>query len=237
MRSRRLCHFNDGYCYDIVGMQHHPCSITRAAQIACDCTQISQETVRRSANCYFFGLHDRFVASPENVTDEDIEEELSSERGHSHSSPSSLIHDKAFQLAARSFVGEHAYIKGDPNLTVCKFAEWVNTTYSNNAHPETTHRWLYELGFSRVHHQKGVYFDGHDRSDVQYRNQFLATMKELDKRTTTFNGSVPDLQEGQRLLILLYSRRCLMLGSTFIGGNLLCTYPYWRNKFNQSQHQ
>ena len=72
------------------------CSITRAAQIACDCTQFSQETVRRWANCYFVGLHDRFVASPENVTDEDIEEELSSERGHSHSSPSSLIHDEAF---------------------------------------------------------------------------------------------------------------------------------------------
>ena len=96
---------------------------------------------------------------------------------------------------------EHAYIKGEPNLTICKFAEWVNTTYSTNVHPETTRKWLYELGFSRVHHQKGVYFDGHDRSDVQYRNQFLATMKELDKRTITFNGSVLDLQEGQRPLI------------------------------------
>ena len=47
-----------------------------------------------------------------------------------------------------------------------------------------------------------MYFDGHDRSDVvQYRNHFLATMKELDKRTITFNGSVPHLQEGQRPLI------------------------------------
>ena len=92
--------------------------------------EVQKATVRRWANCYFVGLHDRFVASPENVTDEDIKEELSSERGHSHSSPSSLIHDEAFQLAARSFVREHAYIKGEPNLTVCKFAEWVNTTYS-----------------------------------------------------------------------------------------------------------
>ena len=177
------------------------CSITHAAQIASECTQLSQETVHRWANCYFVGLHDRFVASPENVTDEDIEEELSSERGHSHSSPSSLIHNEAFQLAARSFVREHAYIKGEPNLTVCKFAKWVNTTYSTNVHPETARRWLYKLGFSRVHHQKGLYFDGHDRSDVQYRNHFLATVKELDKRTITFNGSVPHLQEGQRPLI------------------------------------
>ena len=60
------------------------CSITHAAQIASECTQFSQETVRRWANCYFVGLHDRFVASPENVTDEDIEEELSSERGQLH---------------------------------------------------------------------------------------------------------------------------------------------------------
>ena len=57
------------------------------------------------------------MASPENVTDEDIEE-VSSERGHSHSSPSCLIHDEAFQLASRSFVREHAYIKGEQERRV-----------------------------------------------------------------------------------------------------------------------
>ncbi len=174
-------------------------------------TQFSQETIRRWATSYFVGLHDKFMASPENVTDEDLEEELSSERGHSHTSPSSLIHDEAFRLAARTFVREHAYIKGEPNLTVSTFADWVHTTYRSKIHVETARRWLLELGFSRVHHQKGVYFDGHDRSDVvKYRNEFLAKMEDLDTRTISFDGNTPQLEEGQRPLI-----RVVHDGSTF----------------------
>ena len=143
------------------------------------------------------------VTSPENVTDEAIEEEeLSSECGHRHSSPSSLIHDKEFQLAAREFVREHSFFKGEPNLTISKFTEWVTSTYKYNLHQETARRWLYDLGFSRVHHQKGVYFDGHDRSDVvAYRNDFLDKMEKFDRKSITYDGTVPELEEGDRPLI------------------------------------
>ena len=177
-------------------------NITSAAQTASECTQFSPETVRRWATSYFIELYDLFETSPENVTDEVIEEELSSERGHSHSSPSSLIHEEDFQLAARTFVCENAYIKGEPNMTVAKFAEWVATSYNTKVHPETARRWLYELGFSRVHHQKGVYFDGHDRADVvAYRNSFLAQMEELDKKSISYDGKTPELEEGELPLI------------------------------------
>ena len=48
------------------------------------------------------------------------------------------------------------------------------------------------LGFSRVQHQKGVYFDGHDREDVVlYRNIFLTTMEDLDKKSLTCDNNTP----------------------------------------------
>lgn len=97
---------------------------------------------------------------------------------------SSLIHDEAFQLEAQSFVREHAYKKGEPNLTVAAFREWIGTTYQTKVHEETAPRWLAILGFSQVHHQKGVYFDGHDRDDVvQYRKDFLAKLERLDEKS------------------------------------------------------
>ena len=51
-----------------------------------------------------------------------------------------------------------------------------------------------ELRFSKVHHQKGVYFDGHDRDDVvSYRNYFLTTMAEFDKKSLTCDVTTPEL--------------------------------------------
>ena len=179
-------------------------SITSAAQIAAECTQFSQVTVRRWAMSFFVELQEMFQ-SPDNVTDELIEDQLSSERGHGHTSPSSLIHDEDFRLAARAYVRENAYIKGEPNLTVAKFATWIETTYNAKLHTETARRWLYDLGFTRVHHQKGVYFDGHDRSDVvEYRTNFLATMAELDKKSITYEGNVPELEDELPLIRVVH---------------------------------
>ena len=69
-----------------------------------------------------------------------------------------------------------------------------------NIHDSTARRWLFKLGFSRIHHQKGVYFDGHDRDDVvKYRNTFLEKMGELDNKSLTRNR--PELGAGERPLI------------------------------------
>ena len=136
------------------------------------------------------------------MSNETIESELSSERGVHHSNPSSLIHDEQFKLAARQYVRENSYKKGEPNLTIGKFSEWVETAYNMKIHHETARRWLHELGFSRVHHQKGVYFDGHDRSDVVAdRMEFLEKMEELDKKSISFNDQIPELPNGEKPLI------------------------------------
>ena len=80
--------------------------ITTAARIASDYTQFPERTIRKWAFSFFVGLHNVFQISPENVTNETIETELSSERGACHSCPSSLIHDEEFQIAARTCAGE-----------------------------------------------------------------------------------------------------------------------------------
>ena len=82
------------------------------------------------------------------------------------------------------------------------FADWIHSTYDTRIHDATARRWLAELGFSRTHHQKGVYFDGHDRDDVVlYRNQFLQKLDELDKISLTYDGTTPHLNDGERALI------------------------------------
>ena len=63
-------------------------------------------------------------------------------------------------------VHKNANKKGEQNLTCKMFAEWIAAEYNVNVHEETARRWLQKLGFSRMHHQKGVYFDGHDQEDV-----------------------------------------------------------------------
>ncbi len=105
-------------------------------------------------NCYFNSLFHTLSVAPDNVTDQDIEDELSSDRGHGATHLTSLIHE-TFQLESRTFVREHAYNKGEPNLTVQAFADWIDSTYQTKVHTETAHRWLGVLGFSQVHHQKG----------------------------------------------------------------------------------
>ena len=104
---------------------------------------LSKETIRKWTSSYF---SDMIATNSESVTDEMIEQELSSERGHGLSSPSSLIHDEEFQLSARKYVREFSYVKGEPNLTVQQFTEWVESTYHITVHPETSRRWLHELG-------------------------------------------------------------------------------------------
>ena len=46
------------------------------------------------------------------------------------------------------------------------FAEWIHREYDTKIQDRTAHRWLAKLGFSQLQHQKGVYFNGHERADV-----------------------------------------------------------------------
>ena len=88
---------------------------------------------------------------------------------------------------ATRYIRENANVKGQPNLTVGKFCQWVNddllpnTTlepgFPRKIAVETARKWMHELGFSVVTKKKGTFVDGHERDDVvEYRNTFLRRM-------------------------------------------------------------
>ena len=141
------------------------------------------------------------ICNPEDVSDEDIEDILASSRGLCLPKDQ-LVCDEGFQSEARSFVRSKSCIKGEPNLTVSMFQDWVLSKYKVKISDVTAWRWLHRLGFSRKHHQKGVYFDGHDRDNVVVNiNKFLECMKELDKKTLVPGKACPVLGPNERPLI------------------------------------
>ena len=120
-----------------------------------------------------------------------------------------MINDEVFCLAAREYVKKNACKKGEPNLTSKMFSEWVQTEYNTNIGEQTARRWLLRLGFSRMHHQKGVFFDGHERDAVvAYRNEFLTKMDEFDKKSLTCHGDTPILDAGERPFIRVVHDEC-----------------------------
>ena len=99
---------------------------------------------------------------------------LPSSHGQHTSRLESVVDDESFALATRSFVHTHACQKGQPNMIDKMFADWLKVEYSQVVHETTAHCWLHHLGFNRIHHQKVVYFDGHDREDVvAYRGRIV----------------------------------------------------------------
>ena len=124
----------------------------------------------------------------ENITDEDIDDILSSDRGTASPCFNSLVLDEQFQNDARIFVHQNACKKGEPNHKAEMFAEWVKSVHNKEISVTTANRWLHKLGFSHTHHQKGVYFDGHERGDVvEYRNSYISQLAEMDKITICKN--------------------------------------------------
>ncbi len=70
-----------------------------------------------------------------------------------------------------------------PNLKVEMFRCWIENEHKRKISKETVRKWLHILGFTQVNHQKGVYFDGHERDDVvAYRQLFVDQLSELDRR-------------------------------------------------------
>ena len=138
-------------------------SVSEAAHTAADVTGFNHEVIRRWASFFFC------VAALNQPSDEIEEEviaiELASQRGRCID-PTSLVNSEDFKINARKFVRQNAYKKGEPNMTVNVFRMWVETAYNVKIVNETARLLLHRLGFSQKHHQKGVYFDGHERSDV-----------------------------------------------------------------------
>ena len=105
-----------------------------------------------------------------------------------------LWSDEALNRKAARHIHENASVKGQPNLTVSQFCQWVNDDLLPNEtlEPgffrkisiETAQSGWSELGFSVVR-KKGTYVDGHEREDViDYRKTFLRRYSSHDGSTT-----------------------------------------------------
>ncbi|THU76463.1 hypothetical protein K435DRAFT_704834 [Dendrothele bispora CBS 962.96] len=108
-------------------------------------------------------------------------------------------------------------------VTPCIFCRHINGTLfptlgikpKNPVSLRTARRWLIKLGWSYSLVKKGVYMDGHERSDVvRYRqDKFLPAMLEFERCMTKYVWDMdkqeleqiaPDLREGERELIPLF---------------------------------
>ena len=96
-----------------------------------------------------------------------------------------LMTDEQFRDQALEWVRANNNITGKKNMIASDFCSWVNSTLlpvAKRYHPNlpakindrTAVRWLYLLGFEPISSKKGVYIDGHERSDViEYREVYL----------------------------------------------------------------
>ena len=99
-------------------------------------------------------------------------------------------------MEASKFVRSSSCKKGEPNLTVGDFWQWMS--YKVTVCWDTARRWLQILGFFQRNHKKGVFFDGHERDDVIInRGMFLDKLLELDKRAVAPSLPLPELQPYQ----------------------------------------
>ena len=99
----------------------------------------------------------------------------------------------------RAFVNEKAYRKGKLNLTTDRFCKWVNDSFGVVIALKIGRQWLHHLGFSSIYnHQKGVFFDGHERDDVTvYRAELLEKLAKLDETTITPSQPCPNTVDSE----------------------------------------
>ena len=169
--------------------------------MAADVTGASTRSVRRWANAF---IESMVGISPDAVTDEAITGLLSFEMWRTKASwQRSLINDKEFRLKVKEYVRSHTHRRGEPNLTANMFLSWIQETYHVDVCAETARLWLYNLGFSQTHHHKGMYFDGHERDDVQYRHKFFQKLDDLDRRCE-YGNHPPQLLENEKPIVIVH---------------------------------
>lgn len=126
----------------------------------------------------------------------------------------SIISDETTQNICRQ------WLRSQKSNTISgkSFSEWVNS----HVHRElglpapveiterTATRWLHVIGYSLDDAtKKGMYLDGHERTDVvEYRKRFLKEMEVHEKRMPQYEGDnmemkMPPLPEGARPLVMV----------------------------------
>lgn len=114
--------------------------------------------------------------------------EAAETRGRKHAA---FRDDEELCRRARQWVREHSHVKGQPNMRIPDFCNWVNSDLLPSVHlvpgfprqisQSTARTWLEELGFQFLDYSKGTYVDGHERDDVvAYRKDYLAELRQLE---------------------------------------------------------
>ena len=103
-----------------------------------------------------------------------------------------VIEDEEFKEMALTWIRSNSSVKGRPNMTAANFRSWVVSVLLPQVklhHPQvpssisdrTAVRWLHQLGFEPASTKKGVFIDGHERSDVvEYRKLYLRKLEILE---------------------------------------------------------
>ena len=118
-------------------------------------TGYQSEVIRRWAvACFrdFFGG----ISNIDDITDEILTSEFSSDQGRHSKVRGSLVENEDFKVDAQTYVHENGYVKGKPNLTALKFALWVKEEWGIDVCEETARSWLHKLGFSYKQFSKGL---------------------------------------------------------------------------------
>ena len=91
---------------------------------------------------------------------------------------------------AEQYIRSNPSVKGQPNLTIAKFCQWVNEHFLPNqtlepgfprkiSH-ETACTWMDQMGFAVVRAKKGAFVDSHKCQEiVKYHKRFLRIMVAL----------------------------------------------------------
>ncbi len=109
----------------------------------------------------------------------------------------------------RTWNRSNSSVKGRPNLTVVTFRSWMVSVPLPQVrlqvslhHPDgTAVSWLHQLGFEPASTKKGVFIDGHVRSDVvDYRKLYLRKLETLETTHAPPHPVTDELAtyEGQR---------------------------------------
>ena len=150
--------------------------IMESASMASDITGYSAWVIRKWAFEYFSAIS-IFSGSLDNIDNEFIDIQLSSNRGCGIGNQSSIIHDEEFKISAREFVRSNSYKKGEPNLAAHDFKTWIEDNYDVDVTicTETARVWLHLLGTQK---------DGYFNSD--------AFLKQVTDAIEIFDNEFPE---------------------------------------------
>lgn len=135
-------------------------------------------------------------------------------------------HSKVMRVIDIPFVRDDVLAHLDERRRTCPaaFAHWLNQYLVNNGFSTVTtataRAWMKLLGFKKQHHKKGVYYDGHDREDVQdfLHKEFIPALDEIERRRRHYFGD--DMEEvimpedkSQPEVILAYHDECVFFAN------------------------